>query len=373
MKFIHLADLHLGKKIGEYDLENIQSDVLNQIVNLANEKNISTIVIAGDIYDSKNPSVSATNLLDEFLSKLHKNNKTVLIISGNHDQEDKLHFGSNILKNDGIYIVTNVLDALKPVKVEDTNFYLLPYVNKYDVKNAFGLDELDSVENAISFVIDKMNINKEEKNVIVSHQAVVGKTKEKPSGSEVSIPLDNDGYIGGEDVVSSSIYSNFDYVALGHIHKACNIDKNMRYPGALLKYHKDEANYKKTFTIVDTNNFTIEEIPYKPLRDVVLLEGSFDEIKNKKEYANDFVFFKLTDTNYIQDVMAKLKLIFPYACNVSYSEVKHNFNNTQKYENIDEVSKFDLFSDLYKMKIGEELNDEQKEIVKNLIKEVWGE
>ncbi len=371
MKFLHLADLHLGKKIGEYDLESVQRDALDKIVNLLNEKNINTVVISGDIYDSKNPSVSATNLLDDFLSNLHKYRKNVLMISGNHDQEDKLHFGSKILSNDGIHIVTRVLDALKPIVIEDVNFYLLPFVNKYDVKNAFGLDEIDTLGEAISYVIKEMNIDSEKKNVIVSHQAVIGTNKEKVSGSEVSVSLDSDGYIGGEDVINANVYKDFDYVALGHIHKAYNVSKNARYPGALLKYHKDEANYKKSFTIVDTTDFSVEEIPFKQIKDVVLLEGTYEEVKQKIEYKDDFVFFKLHDNDYITDAMAKLKTIFPYACNISYTNIKNNYTFSEKYENIEEVSKFDLFCDLYKSKMGEDLTLEQKEIVTKIISEIW--
>lgn len=371
MKFLHLADLHLGKKIGEYDLESVQRNALDKIVNLVNERDISTVVIAGDIYDSKNPSISATNLLDEFLSNLHKYKKKVLMISGNHDQEDKLNFGSKILSNDGIHIVSHVKDSLKPIIIDDVNFYLLPFVNKYDVKNAFSLDDIDTLSEAISYVIKEMNIDKTKKNVIVTHQAVVGVNKEKISGSEVSVSLDMDGYIGGEDVINASVYKDFDYVALGHIHKAYNVNKNARYPGALLKYHRDEANYKKSFTIVDTSDFSIEEVSFKQLKDVVLLEGSYEEVKQKVEYKNDFVFFKLTDNDYITDVMSKLKIIFPYACNISYSNIKNNYTYSKNYENIEEVSKYDLFKDLYKSKMGEDLTLEQKEIVTNIINEIW--
>ena len=371
MKFLHLADLHLGKKIGEYDLESVQRDALDKIVNLVNERDISTVVIAGDIYDSKNPSISATNLLDEFLSNLHKYKKKVLMISGNHDQEDKLNFGSKILSNDGIHIVSHVKDSLKPIIIDDVNFYLLPFVNKYDVRNAFSLDDIDTLGEAISYVIKEMNIDKSKKNVIVTHQAVVGVNKEKISGSEVSVSLDMDGYIGGEDVINASVYKDFDYVALGHIHKAYNVNKNARYPGALLKYHRDEANYKKSFTIVDTSDFSFEEVSFKQLKDVVLLEGSYEEVKQKVEYKNDFVFFKLTDNDYITDVMSKLKIIFPYACNISYSNIKNNYTYSKNYENIEEVSKYDLFKDLYKSKMGEDLTLEQKEIVTNIINEIW--
>lgn len=373
MKFIHLADLHLGKKIGDYSLDDVQKNALDFIVDLCIKRTIDLVVIAGDVYDSKNPSVSATNLLDYFLSELHKNKIKVLMISGNHDQEDKLHFGSNILKHDGIHIVTNVRDSINPIVIDDVNFYLLPFINKYDVKNEFEVDDIESLDEAIKYVIDKINIDTSKKNVIVSHQAVVGSSKERPSGSETSISVDKDGYIGGEDIVPASLYKDFNYVALGHIHKACNIASNMRYPGALLKYHKDEAGYKKTFTIVDTNDFSIEEVPFKPLRDVVLLEGEFEEVKTHVEYKDDYVFFKLSDSNYVEDAMSKLKLIFPYACNISYSSVKNNYTYTQNYENIEEVSKFDLFTDLYKSKMDSDLNDYQKEIIKGLIKEIWEE
>lgn len=377
MKFLHLADLHLGKRIGDYDLSDVQEDILSKLIDYIVENNIDTIVIAGDIYDTRDPSAKATSLLDNFLSKAHKNNINILMISGNHDQEDKLHFASNILKDNNIYIVTNIKDSLKPVTIDSVNFYLLPFINKYDVKSYFGdeASNIDSVADAISFVINKMNINKDEKNVIVSHQAVLGsKCKTCTSGSEVSVEKDKDGMIGGEDIVPSSVYKDFDYVALGHIHKALNIESNMRYPGALLKYHKDEANNKKSFTIVDTDDFSIKEIEIKPKRDVVLLKGKFEELRKQKEYSNDYVFFELTDKDYISEPMAKLKLDFPFAAGLSYFRNETDTIKVEQteYEDIDKLSKFDLFNDFYKMQLGEEMNDEQKKIVNSIIKEIWG-
>jgi DNA repair protein SbcD/Mre11 len=378
MKFLHLADLHLGKRLGDYDLSDVQMDMLDKLYQYVKENHIPVVVIAGDIYDTRDPSAKATNILDVFLSKLHSIQANVLMISGNHDQEDKLHFVSSILKNDGIHIITDPRDSLTPVTIEDVNFYLLPFVNKYDVRSLFPeeAENIESLSQAISLLISKMNLDKTKKNVLVSHQAILGSAgKLYASGSEVSVERDRDGLIGGEDIISSAVLKDFDYVALGHIHKTMNIEKNMRYPGALLKYHKDEACNKKSFTIVDTEDFHIEEIQIVPLHDVVLLRGSFEEIKNHKEHQNDYVFFELTDEEYILEPMDKLKKIFPYACGLSYIGKKTSLSPKEEieYADIDKISKMDLFSDFYKEQMNEDLNDEQKQIVNNLIKEIWGE
>ena len=377
MKFLHLADLHLGKRISDYDLSEVQQDILHKLIDYVVSKDIDTIVVSGDIYDSHDPSATATALLDDFMSLAHKNNINLLMISGNHDQEDKLHFGSNILKNDGIYIVTDIKGALTPITIHDVNFYLLPFINKYYVRNFFQDEakDIDTLKDAVSLVISKMNINRSKKNVIVSHQAVLGSAgKTYVSGSEAIIDKEVDGSIGGEDIIPSCVYDGFDYVALGHIHKAMNVEKNIRYPGALLKYHKDEANNRKSFTIVNTEDFSIEQVDIKPLRDVVLLKGKFEEVKKHPEYRNDYVFFELTDEENLYEPMAKLKKIYPFASGINLlRKVSSRISEEIPYENIEEITKFDLFNELYKEMTKEEMDDEQKQIIEEIIKEVWEE
>ena len=375
MKFLHLADLHIGKRMGEYNLISNQKDALNKTIDLMKKMNINLVVISGDIYDSHDPSAEAISLFDEYISLLANNKIKALIISGNHDQVDKLNYASRLLKNNGIYIVTDVINSINKIEIEDTNFYLLPFVTKYDIKHSFDIKDNISYDDAIKYVIDKMNIDKTKKNVLVTHLAAIGSKEKKiyASGSEVSLTIEADGSIGGEDIVSASIFNSFNYVALGHIHKAMNIEPNMRYPGALLKYHKDEASYKKTFTIVDTADFSIEEVPFKPLRDVVLLEGLFDDLIKRVEYKNDYVYFKLEDKNYINEPMARLKMVFNYAVNISYKTNELNVTNTEYYENIESVSKFDLFNNLFESKYHESLNEEESKAINDLIKDVWGE
>lgn len=381
MKFLHLADLHLGKKLGEYDLCDVQKDMLDKLVNLCLTKGLPVIAISGDVYDTRDPSVAATSLLDHFLAQCNKNSINVVMIPGNHDQADKLHFGSEIFKENHIYITTDVRESLKPITIDDVNFYLLPFVNKYDIKNTFPelkdikTNDYDNLQNCLSYVINKMKIDKCKKNVLLAHQSVLGSKEKKlyPSGSEVSLDIDIDGSIGGEDIVSSSVFKDFNYVALGHIHKMMNVEDNMRYPGALLKYHKDEANNKKSFTIVDTRDFSIEEVEIKPLRDVVVLNGDFEFLKKEVQYKDDYVYFVLNDKEYIQDPMAKLKTIFNYPVSISYNSTKSNSYTNNKYEDVEQISKLDLFKDLYKSQKSENLSSEQEEIVKDIIKEVWGE
>lgn len=381
MRFLHLADLHLGKKLGEYDLYDVQKDMLDKIILLCLKEGLPVIAISGDIYDTRDPSVAATTLLDHFLAQCNKNQINVVMISGNHDQADKLHFGSEIFKENNIFIATDIKDSLTPVEIDNVNFYLLPFVNKYDIKNAFPelkdskTDEYDSLQNCLSYVIKKMNIDKNKKNVLLAHQSVIGSKEKKiyPSGSEVSLDIDVDGSIGGEDIVSSSIFADFNYVALGHIHKKMNIEDNMRYPGALLKYHKDEANNQKSLTIVNTEDFSIEEIEIKPLRDVIVLKGDFETLRKQVQYKDDYVYFVLSDKEYIQEPMEKLKRIFNYAVSISYSKTESKSYTNNKYEDVENISKLDLFKDLYLSQKGENLSNEQEKIVKDIIKEIWGE
>lgn len=147
----------------------------------------------------------------------------------------------------------------------------------------------------------------------------------------------------------------------------------MRYPGAMLKYHKDEANNQKSFTIVNTEDFSIEEVEIKPLRDVIVLKGDFETLRKQVQYKDDYVYFVLSDKEYIQEPMEKLKRIFNYAVSISYSKTESKSYTNNKYEDVENISKLDLFKDLYLSQKGENLSNEQEKIVKDIIKEIWGE
>lgn len=374
MKFLHLADLHLGKRLRQYDLYADQKFVLDEALDLVKKEKLDAVVVSGDIYDNQTPSGKTTTLLDYFLTRLYDMGVPLLMISGNHDSADKLRFASGILSKNSIHIVTEVSDSLVPVQVDGANFFLLPFTNYQNVNVAFGTDFKD-LSSAIKYVISKMPLSSTNPNVLVLHQSVLPSSGALlVGGSEEEPEINSLGEVGGSDAIPVSIFSMFDYVALGHIHKAFDVSNNARYPGALLKYHEDEANNKKSFTVVDASSkhITYEEYPISYIHDVVSLKGLLDDIIKAPGHDEDYLFASLTDKDYLDEPMARLKNRYKFAAGLKYVSIIHP-EEQKIYENLDHVSKGTLFSDFFSSVTGETLDDDEKGLIHDEIKNAWGD
>ena len=368
MKFLHLADLHLGKKINEYPLKEDQSFVLDQALNLAKKEKVDAIIIAGDVYDSSAPSAETMNFYDDFLTKLHHLGLPVLMISGNHDSPERLGVASSILKESGIHIVTDIRDSLKPIVVGQTHFYLLPYFRCSDVNHAFDVD-CHGYEEALKELFSRMEIDSSKSNVLVAHLPVfpVG-AKLSSSGSESALDLDAHGDVAGSEIVDIRLFGSFDYLALGHIHKAQNVAHNARYPGALLKYHVKEADAKRSFTIVEVNgkDISIREHPLHLLRDVKVLRGTLAELLACPDHHNDFVRCALTDEAIVDSPYDQLKAVFPYCLGIDYVTLKHGASE-EAIEGVEEMDRTELFARFFSEFGGRPLDEKEKEYVASLL------
>lgn len=374
MRFLHLSDLHLGKRLRQYDLIPDQRFVLGEALDLVRQEKLDAVVISGDVFDRETPSGKATLLLDYFLTSLFEMGVPVLLISGNHDSADKLHFVSGILSKNSIHIVTEVEDSLVPVEVGGALFFLLPFTNFQSVNAAFGTSFKD-LSSALSYVVGRMPLSKDKPNILLAHQSVLPSSGVlEIGGSEEEPFIDSSGDVGGSEVVPVSVFSSFDYIALGHIHKAFDVSDKARYPGALLKYHEDEANNKKSFTIVDasTKNVTYSLRPVSFLHDVVSLKGTLDEIIHEEGHDDDYVFASLTDKDYLDEPMARLKNRYKFALGLKYLSVASH-EEKKTYEDIEKVTKDDLFSDFFTLVTGEEEDEEERSIVHEEIMKAWGE
>ena len=247
MRFLHVSDLHLGIKLMDVDLIEDQKYILEKIIKVAVDKKVDAILIAGDVYDRIMPRVEATSLLDEFLTKLCENNIAVFMISGNHDQVERLSFGSKIFKNSNIYISERYSKSQKQVVVSDEfgniNIYLLPFVKPINIKTEFGVENDISYDAAIKMAIDNFGIDYTKRNIILSHQFIAGsKVCESESFS-----------VGGSDQVAGSHFENFDYVALGHLHTPQIVSKNVhiRYSGSPIKLSFSEVKLDKVAILID--------------------------------------------------------------------------------------------------------------------------
>ena len=208
--FIHISDLHIGKKLHGYDLYEDQAYILDEIVSVIEERKPDAVLIAGDVYDRTAPSEEATSLLDGFMNRLYRTGSSIFMIAGNHDPAEKLSFLSDIVDSHGLHIAGKFNGHLEKRSLGDADIYMLPYIRLADGRRFFPDRDINSLADAVSTVIADAEIDKSRINILVAHQFVTGAAV---SGSE-------DLMIGGEMPVPPEAFSDFDYVALGHIHRA---------------------------------------------------------------------------------------------------------------------------------------------------------
>lgn len=375
MKFIHLSDLHLGKRVNEFSMIEDQKYILIQTINIIDDEKPDAVIIAGDIYDKSIPSEEAMLLFDDFLLRLSKRNISVFVISGNHDSSVRLSDHSKLIENQGIYLSPVYDGTLKPVSMEDEygeiNVYMLPFIKPVVVKQYFGDEEINSYTDAVRVAIKHMNVDCNKRNVLVAHQFVLGATT---CESEEHI-------VGGLDSVSSDVFDCFDYVALGHIHGKQYIGREtVRYCGTLLKYSFSEKNHVKSVTVVDIKekgNIEVREVMLTPRRDLREIKGSYEDITNRKNYegtnVDDYVHIVLTDEEDVIDAIGKLRTIYPNIMKLSYDNKRTRENNVLTEAGaIEEKSPLELFEDFYSMQNNVSMSPWQTDYVKELIEEIWG-
>lgn len=377
MKFIHLSDLHIGKRLCEYSLIDDQRYILNQILDIIKEEEPDGIIIAGDVYDKSIPSEEAVELFDEFLYELSVLPAETFIISGNHDSAERLSFAGRIIDASGVHI-SHVYDGVfKPYKLYDefgpVNVYMLPFVKPAHVRRFFPDDEIQSYTDAVDVAIKNMHINKDERNVLVTHQFVMGAVRSE--SEDISV--------GGTDNVDARVFEKFDYVALGHIHNPQNIgSERIRYCGTPLKYSVSEATHDKSvtaFELGDGGTVKIKTIPLVPLHDLVKLKGTYLELTSKSlynetSYQTDYVHITLTDENDIIDASGKLGVIYKRLIGINYDNTRTRKNNVITLDDkVEFKSPLELFEEFYKLQNNAEMSEEQREYVRELIEGIWEE
>lgn len=246
MKFIHLSDLHLGKRVNDFSMIEDQRYIITKILQIIDTEQPDAVLIAGDVYDKSVPSVEAVTLLDFFLVRIASRNLDVFIIAGNHDSPERISFGGRLMERSGVHFAPVYGGKAEPVTLRDefgeVNFYLLPFLKPAVVRNLFPDRNISTYTDALSAAVDKMEIESTKRNVLVAHQFVTGAVRS--DSEEISV--------GGADNVDVSVFDGFDYVALGHIHRPQQVGvKTVRYCGTPLKYSFSEANQEKSVTVVE--------------------------------------------------------------------------------------------------------------------------
>lgn len=373
MRFIHLSDLHIGKRVNEVSMIEDQEYILKRIIEIIDEEKPDAVLISGDVYDKSVPSAEAVALFDDFLFSLSKRKTQILIISGNHDSPERLAFGNRLFENAGIHISPVYDGELKAVSIEDeygkVDFWLLPFIKPAHVRRFYPEDQIESYTDAVRTAIDKMDIDSSGRNVLLTHQFVTGAST--CESEEISV--------GGSDNVDAAVFEGFDYVALGHIHGAQNIGSNkIRYCGTPLKYSFSEEKHHKSVSIVELDgdgNVTVKLQPLNPLHDMRSIRGSFAQITDKDFYQNtavdDYIHVILTDEEDVPEAVGKLRVIYPNIMKLSYDNTRTRENRiVEDAQDIQRKSPLELFEELYQQQNNQPMSSQQRDFAKQLIEAI---
>ena len=388
MRIAHLADLHLGRKLNDYSLIENQRKILEQVVEKIVKKEIETVIIAGDIYDSPVPDAEAVAVLNDFLSALKKENQNVFMIAGNHDRGDYIEYGSELFKELDIHVngvwkgkleCVDLIDRYGPLHV-----WCLPYLTPAIV-NQFIEKEEDYVSDytgAVRHALSCGDIHFDERNILVAHQYV--------DGSFVNVDGSEDYLAFGHEAVDPAVFDGLEYVALGHIHTAQGVSKDtIRYSGAPLKFTETEMNKECSFTFVtlaDKGIYRISTVLLTPDREIERLVGTFKELMMQdviEAHNRNYLHIVLDEEEDIPDAITVLRQKYPYILGVSYADGRIQTNHVIRTEDDFTVKTevrelllkepMALFSEFYEKQNEKELTEEQKEFLTDVIGTVFRE
>ncbi len=377
MKFLHTADLHIGKSIYEFSMLEDQKYILQEILQIAEDEKVDAFLLAGDIYDRSVPSTEAVELLEWFLLEALKL-APVCMISGNHDSAERLSFGASLLEKSGLYIAGG--SETKEVKFWDKDgmvaVHLLPFVKPAVIEAAHSEEAVKK-----QLGLWKENWKQEERHVLMTHFFVCAEGREPElSDSEVK------GYAGGLDQVDVSLFEDYDYVALGHIHKPqCMKRGQTYYAGSPLKYSFSECSLSGAFSnkgvnILDLHSDGRKEIYCKllhPRREMRIIEGELDELIKQgmaeERGREDYIQAVLTNKDELVDPMGSLRSVYPNTMQIVLKK-RLTEGAMPLFRGPESRSKSiaELFESFYESLAGEAMDEERMKVVKEIAAEIEG-
>ena len=411
MKFLHISDLHIGKRVNEFSMIEDQKYILRQIKKIALEKQVDAVMIAGDIYDKPVPSAEAVQLFDQFLTELADCGKKVFAVSGNHDSAERIAFGAQLMSSREVYVSPVYDGTVKCVTCQDAYgelcIWLLPFIRPAAVRHAWrnmaeeaGMenvirnmqtdsetmmedvggtkqdltqeDDVETVEtyqDALQYVVTHMPVDTSKRNILVAHQFVTGASR--CESEEISV--------GGLDQIEAGVFDIFDYVALGHIHSPQYIGREtLRYCGTPLKYSFSEAEQQKSVVVMEIKekgDVLIEKVPLKPLRDLRKIRGTYMELMSKDFYegtdTGDYLQITLTDEEDVPDGMAKLRTVYPNLMQLVYDNSRtRQSRQVEVTERVEQKSEMELFEEFYEIQNNQPMSEDQQNFVKSLLEEL---
>lgn len=378
MKFVHLGDLHIGKHVNDFSMIEDQKYMLDQVIDLIDEKEIDGVLLAGDIYDRAVPSEEAVKVFDSFLTTMAHKNKYVFAVSGNHDSDERLNYGSRLFESNNIYIAGKYEGEIKCVDVKDdygtVHVWLMPYVKASRVAHYYPEAKIDTYDDAFRTAIGNAGVNAEERNIIVTHQFVTSSSSSSEpelAGSE-TIMLN----VGTLDRVSSECFEDFDYVAMGHIHGSQAVGRETcRYSGSLLKYSLNirEINSEKTIPVItfeEKGNVAVELVFLKPRREIRHIKGNLKELIENCVDPDDYIYATLTDETTQFDAMARMQEVYPNIMKLDYDNAETRALLEEDADYNTEGKSFDeLIRDFFSIYHGKEPNEKEWELLMEVARE----
>ncbi len=376
MRFLHLSDLHLGKRVCEFSMLDDQRYILEQILALLDETPVDGVLLAGDLYDKPVPPAEAVRLLDWFLTELSQRKLPVFAISGNHDSADRIAFGSHLLAESRVYVSPVFAGVPEPISLTDAfgtvDVYLLPFLKPASVRHIYPDEPIESYSDALGCVLRRCKLDKTHRNLLVAHQFVAGAAcceSEEPS-------------VGGLDSVDAALFDAFDYVALGHLHSPQKVGRDaVRYCGTPLKYSFSEARQNKSATFVELGakgDVQLSFAPLTPLHDLRELRGSYMELTDRRHYegtaVDDYLHITLTDEQDVPDALARLRVLYPNLMRLDYDNLRTRQQQCiDRPERIEQRSPLEHFAAFYESQNNAPLTAEQAAFCQELIETIWKE
>lgn len=377
---MHLADLHLGKRVNGFSMMEDQEYILNRILEIMEEEQPDGLLIAGDVYDKTIPPAEAVRLMDDFLTAVAAKHVPVFLISGNHDSAERVAFGHQLMQGSGIWISPVYDGTIRHHTLEDrwgeVNIYLIPFLRPSVVRSFFPDAEIGDYTDALRTIIQELPLDASKRNVVLAHQFVTaaGALPETCDSEQLSV--------GGLDRVDGSVFSSFDYTALGHLHGPQRVgSETIRYAGSPLKYSFSELHQKKSVTVAELREkgeTEIRQIPLQPRREMIELRGTFEDIlaeaRKKGEPQTDYYHMILTDETDVVDALSRLREFYPNIMLLDYDNRRtRSQKEVEQLDRVEERTPGELFAALYEQQNGQEMQPDQKEYLDGLIREIWEE
>ena len=377
---MHLADLHLGKRVNGFSMMEDQEYILNRILEIMEEEQPDGLLIAGDVYDKTIPPAEAVRRMDDFLTAVAAKHVPVFLISGNHDSAERVAFGHQLMQGSGIWISPVYDGTIRHHTLEDrwgeVNIYLIPFLRPSVVRSFFPDVEIEDYTDALRTIIEDLQVDTSRRNVVLAHQFVTaaGALPETCDSEQLSV--------GGLDRVDGSVFSPFDYTALGHLHGPQRVgSETIRYAGSPLKYSFSELHQKKSVTVAELRakgETKIRQIPLQPRREMTELRGTFEEILEEARKnggpQTDYCHMILTDETDVVDALSRLREYYPNIMLLDYDNRRtRSQKEVEQLDRVEERTPGELFAALYEQQNGQEMDSDRKEYLDGLIREIWEE